>query len=553
MKKMFKRSVPALALSAVAFMALSCGGSTVDGYVPYGSDDVSKIEADIVWWNNYQVPTLSDELTEEQARAKSTYREYYYAKDLIDAFEAIYPNITVTQEYKGSYSEIQTAVNTALTSGDTPDIATCYGDHVAGYKKAGASYALDGYMDDENIGYGKGVDNDGKAIDDASTAKSDVNQNYLDAEKSMYAENAFYSLPYSKSSETLAVNQDVFDLVGAGTAGTTTDTYTAPVAVSSKTKYTIPTTWGELISTARKMKEDFPNTFTTQKDDDGYFIAVPFCWDSGENMFISLMQNLGIPYTSNTSSNVADQILFKNDDAKKVVTQLKKWNNEGLIATQNQLYLSDPTKGYHQYSSTMVTNGTVFMAVSSTAGARYFATDGGFKASFNKTVQADKDSFGLGTGSNDLKVISQGPSLTFFKKSDTDRQYASWLFYKYLTNTDNSAKLAVNTAYFPLRTSSYQTESVQNLLSAADTGVDSSASYSAKSSAYTGAVLELNEQYTASDSYFLSPVFDLSSAARTAVGNLLNTVLSDTTATSDEDIATLVNSAFDTAYSAVLA
>jgi hypothetical protein len=304
------------------------------------------------------------------------------------------------------------------------------------------------------------------------------------------------------------------------------------------------------------MKTDFPTTFATQKDADGNFNAIPFCWDSGENMFISLCEAMKIPYTDGTGADVAHQILFNNADAKKLIVQLKKWNNEGLICTQNQLPYTNKAKGYHDYSSNKVVAGTAFMCISSTAGARYFATDGGFEATLNPALGIDDsiyDSTKTPTAKGPNTVISQGPSLTFFQKSDINEQLASWEFYKYLTNTDNSATLAKNTAYFPLRTSSYNSAAIKTLTDAGTAGVTADAKYSAKGTAYTGEALNLNTTYTTSDKYFLSDVFSLSAKARVAVGNIVKTVFDNQTATTDADITALVETAFTTAYAAVTA
>jgi ABC-type glycerol-3-phosphate transport system substrate-binding protein len=551
-KLMQKRCLCGLTLVASVLMLASCGTKPAD---------TSAVT--VTWWNNYQVPDLT-KTTEADARKSSTYREYYYAKDLIDAFQTAHPYITVNQVYKGSYNEIQTAVNTAIGTGDQPDIATCYGDHVATYNDQEATLDVSSYVTDGSIGLGHVTKADGTYAADSTTALADYNQNYLTIEKGMYG-GKYLSMPYSKSSETLVVNNSVFAKVGAGDCGTTTtktsgttttNVYTAPVAADTKAAYTIPTTFTDLIKVAKTMKTDFPTLFgdDVQRDADGYFKAIPFCWDSGENMFISFCENLGIKYTDGTKTALADQVLFNNADAKKLVVQLKKWNNEGLICTQNQLPITNAAKGYHDYSSNKVVAGTVFMCVSSTAGARYFATDGGFEAKLNHMPSVDSSIYTLGTptvAQNKAKVISQGPSLTFFKKANENEQKAAWEFYKYLTNTDNSAVLAKNTAYFPLRASSYNTDTVKTLVTAGNTGAKAADTYAVKGSAYTGEALNLNTSYTSEGAYFLSDVFSKSAACRTAIGNMIKAVFDNKTATADADITALVEAQFTAAYQAV--
>ena len=542
MKLMKKRAVLLTLMATSAGLLASCGSETkCEDRENASFIDVEKItptepteKVTIDWWNNYQEPDSTK--TDEENRNNSNYKEYYYAKDLIDAFSKEHPNIEVVQSYKGSYSDIVTATSNALATGDQPNIVSCYGDSVAVFRKANEDAVLN------MTGYAKNL-----------TEDSDFNQNYLNIEKGMYT-TGYYSLPYSKSAETLVVNQSMFDLVGEGSAGATTTTvkdgvttnvYTAPVAISSKTKYNIPENIYELVDVARKIKADFPTLFANQKDSDGYFTAVPFCWDSSENMFISALQNSGIKYTDGLKTTAACRVLFKNDDAKRLMVQLKKWNNEGLFCTQNQLPITNAANQKHQYSSNMLVAGSIAMCVSSTAGARYFATDGGFKASFNHTVSWDEDG-----KAKDAKVISQGPSLCFFDKGKTAND-AAFIFYQYLTNAKNSGNLASKTSYFPLRNKGYEVDSIKTAMEKSETGVDASASYSDKNSAYTGDVLSLNKTYTSENAYFLSPVFEESSATRTAIGNLVTEVFNGTAST-DADIEKLVNDAFDNAYAKVL-
>lgn len=553
MKKLMKRGVmPLLAFGAVALLSVSCGGTKVV------DTDLKNLDAKITWWNNYQKPEINDKLTEEEARKQSKYNEYYYALDLIKEFNKTYPNIEVETTFKGNYAAIQQAVNTGLNGGVVPNIATCYGDHVAGYNKVGATLDMTPYLTDEKMGLGKTMNENAEVVDDPTTAMDDLNMSYFDAEKNMYASKQYLSLPYSKSGEMLSFNQDVFDKVGAGEAGKANGTYVAPVSLASKVAYSVPTNYKDLISTARKMKADYPSLFSdaNQKDANGFFKNIPFCYDSGENMFISFSQMMNIPYTK-ADGSVAEQILFKNDDAKKLVVQLKKWNNEGLMCTQNQLPFSDSQGKYHEYSSNMFVKGNIFMCITSTTGARYFAADSGFKASLVSTPVIDTNCYDGASGTVTTaksKVLSQGPSLTFFKKSgDNAKQNdASWLFYKFLTDSNNTAKLSVNTSYFPLRKSAYESEGIKKLTSAAETGVTTDSSYNEKVSCYGGTSLKLNESYTNDNRYFISPVFDRSASTRTAVGGLIESIFNNANLKDDAAITTAVDAAFEAAYAAAV-
>ncbi len=529
MKLVKKQALLVTLLASAAGILAGCNGNNTSSSESEGNSETSKSSGSaekvtIKWWNNYQVP---EDKTEEESRKDSTYSEYWFATDLIKAFEEENPNIDVEMSYKGSYSEIVTATSTVLGTGDQPNIVSCYGDSVAVFRNANDESVLDMST------YAKEL-----------TSDSDFNQNYLSIEKGMYGDK-LYSLPYSKSGETLVVNRSMFDLDAAGKAGEDTTAYTAPVATSTKKTYTIPENIYDLMNLARTIKADFPTMFENQKDSNGYFTATPFCWDSAENMFISALKNSDIDYTDGTKSTAATRVLFNNQKAKDLMVQIKKWNNEGLFCTQNQLPLTN--KGKHQYSSSMLANGKIAMCLSSTAGARYFATDGGFKASFYHPVSWKENG-----KAEDAYVISQGPSLCFFDKGQESND-AAFTFYKYLTNATNSGALAAATSYFPLREKGYENTTITAAMAAATKGVDATASSSDKTTAYTGSVLTLNKAYTSKNNYFLSPVFSESSATRTAVGNLVTEVLDNKDAQTDDQIKAAVDTAFANAWKAIMA
>lgn len=553
MKKLIRRSAWALALGAVVLGLTSCGPKNTP------STTMADPAGTVTWWNNYQDPTAQADYNEEVYRKKSNYSEYFFAKDAIDAFEKEHPNIHVIQKNYGSYPAVKSAVDAGLSTGDIPDLASCYPDSVASWESADVSLDVTPYLTSENVGFGKKAvynaeDKTTSYADDSTTSYDDFNKSYIDAESGMY-NGKLYSMPFSKSSETLAVNKTVFEQNGAGVSGTATETYKAPVAAATKKPYKVPENFTELITLARQMKLDYPEVFANQRDKDGYFTAVPFCWDSTENMAITLLKDMGIGYTDGTKEG-ADSILFNNEDTVKLFTQLKKWNNEGLIATQNQLPITNAAKNYHQYSSNMFTGGSIFMCVSSTAGASYFAADG-LVASMNHVPNIDSSIYESGAKfTSDVKAstgyaISQGPSLAFLIHGDSAEQSATWEFYKYLTNTKNSAALAVAKSYIPIRTSAYSEPSVKAYTDAASASLTTEDKYATKRNSYTGQVWDLAGEYSKNGNLFLSDVFEYSSKARTELGNALTAIL-DSKVTSDADIENLVRTQLQAAYDNVL-
>lgn len=531
MKKYLRSNIAILALLAMTSSLASC----------------SKKEGGpitVTWWNNYVTPE-SKNLTDEEAKGQSTYNEYFFAKDVIAKFEEDHPNIKVNMIYKGSYNEIASEIKSGTGTGNFPSLASGYPDNTAVYADSGIALDVKDLVDDKRYGFGKKgnseatYDDDDEAhyVDDSSTSKSDYNAKFLEIEKEMYSDH-LYSLPYSKSSETLLINQDIVDKVGAGAAGTTTATetksgYTAPVASASKVKYELDAnqdgkvSFGELIELGRKAKADFPELYA--KDSAGNFTACPIVYDSGENLFITACQALGVDYLNASGLGVNNQVLFNNADAKKVVTKLKEWYDEGILCTKDQLYITDATRNYHQYPTQLLHDGKAVAIISSTAGARYVA-DEGYRTTVTEVPYFSRSEFGLDakSGHEDLtqQVISQGPSITFFQKDDKRIEKASFEFYKYLTNSTNSAELARKTSYFPLRTSSNDTiiDEYKDLM----TDEKLNGSTSDKQRAYTGKMFELNNTYSTKGVNFMTQAFTYSAASRTAVGRLLSSVFSGT-------------------------
>ena len=121
---------------------------------------------------------------------------------------------------------------------------------------------------------------------------------------------------------------------------------------------------------------------------------------------------------------------------------------------------------------------------------------------------------------NNKKVISQGPSLCIFQKSNPQEVVASWLFVKFLTTTiEFQAEFAMASGYVPV------------LKSVAENPVYAEYLDSANGGAYISALAAkvCMEQESA---YYTSPAFNGSSVARDQVGSLITKCL---TLTGDVD------------------
>jgi multiple sugar transport system substrate-binding protein len=130
------------------------------------------------------------------------------------------------------------------------------------------------------------------------------------------------------------------------------------------------------------------------------------------------------------------------------------------------------------------------------------------------------------------KVISQGPSLCIFNKSNPQEVLASWLFVKYLTtNMAFQTEFSSTSGYMPVLESAQDNEIYAQWLSKAN-GAEF----------LTALVVKVGLEEA--DTYFTSPAFNGSSVARAQVGTLLAKCMSEST----NDVDSLINNAFEDAY-----
>lgn len=388
--------------------------------------------------------------------------------NMITKFEALHPNITVkATQATGGYDDLESTILTDIPAGTTPTMAFCYPDHVAQYLKYNAVVDLTSYASDATIGF---QESDGSHKDTAGTVLSGKDD-YVKAfweEGTNYTTEGIYSVPFAKSTEALFYNKTEFDKHG----------------------WKVPQTWDQMWSLCETIRAAYPDkdpSDTTGKK----YLTYPLGYDSDANFYITLSQQLGIPFTAATG----DHYLFNNDQAKTMVAGLKDKYDQGLFITKK-------TIGNNTYTSTKFTAGELLMSIGSTGGTTYNSTDN-FAVGVAVPPSTDLDA---------PAVISQGPSICFFSRASEGEKRAAWQFYRYISTTDNSNYYAISTGYQPVRISSFQSEKYQAFVNA--TGADRSIMND------VAAVAE-----TMNDSYFNSPVFDGSANARKEMESLMGSVL----------------------------
>ncbi len=459
MKKFFAILLAALMLVTTVSLA-SCGAQTAapNFEVPqegYKGDDIT------IKFYHTMGSNLSDVL------------DLYIAE-----FNKLYPNITVVWEQVGNYDDVRDQIKTEITVGNQPNIAYCYPDHVALYNIAGAVATLDNLIDsDLEITRADGTT---EILGLTDEQKADFIGGYYDEGKS-FGDGLMYTMPFYKSTEVLYYNKTFFDANGLS----------------------VPTTWDELETLCKKIKEIDPN-------------CIPLGYDSENNWFITMCEQYGYDYTSAEEGN---HYLFDNDNNKAFVKQFREWYQASYLTTQT-LY-----GGYTSGLFVATENPKSYMSIGSSAGATHQRPDK--DADGNYPFEVGIASIPQVNADNG-KVISQGPSVCIFKKDNPEEVIASWLFVKFLTTSvDFQAEFSMASGYVPVLKSVAQNETYAEFLAQADGG-DYISALSAK-------VCLEQEKY-----YFTSPAFNGSSTARDEVGNLMCKIF----ALPDENLDAEIDKAF---------
>ncbi|MCQ2776547.1 MAG: extracellular solute-binding protein [Bacilli bacterium] len=375
---------------------------------------------------------------------------------MIAGFNEKYPNITIEHAAQGGYPDIKSKISAAIPAGTTPTMAYCYPDHVADYMSAGAIEMMNPYVDDPVIGLSKEAWDSQGGVSDFVPSFWQEGAEYG---TEFGEENGVYSVPYSKSTEVMFYNKSFFD----------------------ENNFQVPTTWAEMEALMPQIKEK------------GY---TALGYDSDANMLITMMEQEGIPYTSADKDN---HFLFNNAEAKALVTKLKGWHDNGYIVTSgssaNNSYTSNMFVGTDE-------NVKVVMTIGSTGGTGY-----------NYTDQFEIGVAPIPGGTKNNHVISQGPSICFFARATQEEKYAAWLFYKWISNTNNSAIYSVLTGYSPVRNSSFKCPTFTDYTDdVTKTGKEK----------LVQRTLAFNEQLK--DRFFVSPAFKGSSTARDEMDGIVANV-----------------------------
>ena len=399
-------------------------------------------------------------------------------------FNKLYPNITIVHEQVGGYDDVRDQISTEITVGNQPNIAYCYPDHVALYNLAKAVTTLDSLIASEEVV--TRADGTTEVLGLTAEQIADFVPGYYN-EGREFGDGLMYTMPLSKSTEVLYYNKTFFD----------------------QHNLTVPTTWDELKTLCAKIKEIDPN-------------SVPLGYDSESNWFITMTEQYGTPYTK-ANGDGTGEFLFDDPANHAFVKEFNDWYQKGYVTTQ-EIYgaytsgLFTATEGIKSYIS-----------IGSSAGAthqRPAMVDGKypFEVGIATIPQVD---------ASNPKVISQGPSLCIFNKTNAQEVIASWLFVKYLcTTVEFQAEFGMASGYVPVLKSVAENPAYAEYINSADGGAYISA---------LAAKVCLDQE----NAYYTSPAFNGSSVARDEVGGLMQKCL----VASGSDVDAQISKAFADAVS----
>lgn len=450
-------------------------------------------------------PWITEEDGEIEIKWDNTFSYTAAIDSLIEDFKKIEPNIKVTSNKKsGGYDVLESDSITGFSANNYANIVTCYPDHVANYIDYGKAVNFDKYLYGE---YGYTEDE-----------LDDFVENFIDEGRCFFDEGTWV-MPHAKSTEPMYYNADILGKVIPGING----------GKAIDENYISHLTWEELFDNFAPKFIEWNKTNKLIKLDpsewgDNKFGGI-IGYDSDDNFFITMCEQLGIPYTSFDMSTGYGSADFNNPEAKAMVKRMKEAYDKGYIFTKGT--------SNNNYTNYAFTAGQCLFTVGSTGGLKYQVTDA-FETKVTFVPQSKQ-------GVKDA-MISQGPGVCILTHGNEKEDLAAWAFIKFLNEPENTLYWASETGYAPTRYSVYDMSEYLELC--ATTTGSNEEKLKAK-------VLSLYND--CKDYLFVNSAFKGSSAVRKQVGGLMTNALLDQDGHFTKgDYDKWLDELFNTAYNAAL-
>lgn len=386
-----------------------------------------------------------------------------------DDFEALYPNIKINIRFYTNYNDIYNDVITNISTGTTPNVCITYPDHIATYMTGeNVVVPLDELMADERYGLG------GSELKFDAPEADEVIPEFLEECR---LSGSYYALPFMRSTEACYVNKTYVEALG----------YTLPETL----------TWDFIFEVSEAAMKKDGDVFAVN----GQKIMIPFIYKSTDNMMIQYLRQADAGY----SDDGGDVMIF-NEDTENFLYEVASHAKTGAFSTFK----------ISGYPANFLNAGQCIFAVDSTAGSTWMGSDAplvdiaedkivSFETRVMAVPQLDPDN---------PKMISQGPSVCVFNKSDRREVLASWLFAEYLLTNDVQCAYSETEGYVPVTAKARESEEYKAYLDSAERD---ELHYRVKLDA-TKLLLENTENT------FTTPVFNGSASLRSAAGQLIEDV-----------------------------
>ncbi len=391
--------------------------------------------------------------------------------DAIEAFEKLYPNIHVNVRLYTDYGRIYNDVITNISTATTPNVCITYPDHIATYITGQNVVApLDGLFEDPRFGFGgselryDGPDADemiGKFLDECAIG------------------GVHYAIPFMRSTEACYINVTMLESMG----------YDLPDVL----------TWDFVWEVSDKAAE---------KNAEGVYAVngqktmIPFIYKSTDNMMIQQLAQRGAGY----STADGEVLLFTEGKGgtESVLRDVAEHTGTGAFSTFK----------ISSYPGNFLNAGQCLFAVDSTAGATWMGSHAPnsdispdkfveFETAVRPVPQIDPDH---------PVMISQGPSVCVFNKTDPGEVLASWLFAQYLLTSAVQLQYAETEGYIPVTAKAQNDPAYRDYLSRS--GEDDGDHYRVKIEATELLLDHIGDT-------FVTPVFNGSASLRDAAGQLI--------------------------------
>ena len=405
------------------------------------------------------------------AKSDSNKKQTAVYQKAVEDFQKLYPNIEVTLSIETDYQRIYQDVITNIQTGTTPNVCITYPDHIATYLTGDSLVVpLDDLMTDEKYGFG------GSELRFDGVKSGEMVEKFLEE---CVLNGHQYGMPFMRSTEACYINKTYVEALG----------YELPETL----------TWEFVWEVSRAALE---------KDSDGKYkvngqtVMLPFIYKSTDNMMIQMLHQLDGEYSTNNGD-----ILVFNETTESILLEIAENAECGSFYTFKNV----------SYPANYLNAGQCIFAIDSTAGSTWMGTNSilsdipedsvvEFETVVMEIPQYDTDN---------LSMISQGPSICIFNKEDSGEVLASWLFVQYLLTNEVQIAYSQSEGYVPVTTKAQQSEECLGYLSRA--GEDNSTYYDVKIAASN---IVLNNI----ENTFITPVFNGSVSLRNAAGGMIEEV-----------------------------